>query len=122
MYVQQGARLVDSRLLLSCLHTCLHAYIYLASFPGPTQLSIASVLQLMESWAGPGNKASLYLRQFGERLCFRREITHLDNVVLGNKFFLPLLSSPHHNKIFLHYLNVIYLECLGTQRTRIIAT
>ena len=27
------------------------------SFPGPTQLSVASVLQAMESWAGPGNDA-----------------------------------------------------------------
>ena len=30
----------------------------LASFPGPAQLSVASVLQATESWAGPGNEAS----------------------------------------------------------------
>ena len=30
----------------------------IASFPGPAQFSIASVLQATESWAGPGNEAS----------------------------------------------------------------
>ena len=30
----------------------------IASFPGPAQLSVTSVLQATESWAGPGNEAS----------------------------------------------------------------
>ena len=32
--------------------------IYIASFPGPAQLSVAFST---ESWAGPGNEASIYI-------------------------------------------------------------
>jgi len=37
-----------------------HTNTNIASFPGPTQLSVACsmVLQAMESWAGPGNEAN----------------------------------------------------------------
>ena len=34
-------------------------YLIVASFPGPAQLSVTSILQTMESWAGPGNEANL---------------------------------------------------------------
>ena len=35
-----------------------------ASFPGPAQLSVASILQATESWAGPGYEASVVVRYY----------------------------------------------------------
>ena len=50
---------------------------FLASFPGPAQLSVAcsrfSVLQANESWAGPGNEASSVVCSRGIWACLGTE-------------------------------------------------
>ena len=68
----------------------------LASFPGPAQFSIAysTVLQAMESWAGPGNKA-IQIR--ATNLILEAKTPHFLKVV-----YAPVICEPIMYMSYVH--------------------
>ena len=70
---------------------CVFYEFIVASFPGPTQLS---VLQVTESWAGPGNEA-----KFSAHLTLMKKVSVTRNLNQTTRLFLlGARTTGHENR------------------------
>ena len=77
----------------SIIQISLKLYVHVvASFPGPAQLSVASVLQATKSWAGPGNEAMHVARMQSEVFVAGTCRRYLRHCLVYSFFGGPLLA------------------------------